>query len=68
MNENKDLINSSNDPFDIFKKWFDEAGEKEINDSNAMNLSTVSSNNRPTSRMVLLKGFNNKGFVFYTNA
>jgi pyridoxamine 5'-phosphate oxidase len=67
MNENKDLINSSNDPFDIFKKWFDEAGEKEINDSNAMNLATVSSNNRPTSRMVLLKGYNKKGFIFYTN-
>ncbi len=54
-------------PFELFEKWFDEAKKKEINDPNALALGTASKNGIPSVRMVLLKGFNNNGFVFYTN-
>jgi len=67
MTENNDLLNLSNDPFFLFTEWFAEASKKEINDPNAMNLSTISDNFRPNSRMVLLKQHDNEGFVFYTN-
>ena len=49
------------------KEWFDLATEKEINDPNAMCLSTVDDKNTPHSRMVLLKDYNDEGFIFYTN-
>jgi pyridoxamine 5'-phosphate oxidase len=55
------------EPFDLFGKWFDMAKESEINDPNAMNLATASPDGRPSSRMVLLKDFDETGFVFYTN-
>ena len=55
------------DPFELFKKWFDEAKMKEINDPNALALGTANKIGIPSVRMVLLKGFNKKGFVFYTN-
>ena len=67
MTENRPLLNENSDPFILFKVWFDEACTKEINDPNAMNLSTISTDLKPSSRMVLLKDFNHKGFVFYTN-
>jgi len=68
MNENIDLLNLSNNPFLLFKQWFDVAKEKEINDPNAMNLSTISNDSKPSSRMVLLKQYSDNGFVFYTNS
>ena len=55
------------DPFKLFEKWFDEAKKKEINDPNALALGTASKTGVPSVRMVLLKDFNNNGFVFYTN-
>jgi len=55
------------EPFDLFGKWFDMAKDSEINDPNAMNLATASPDGRPSSRMVLLKDFDETGFVFYTN-
>ena len=55
------------DPFKLFEKWFDEAKKKEINDPNALALGTASKTGVPSVRMVLLKGFNKDGFVFYTN-
>ncbi len=55
------------DPFQRFSEWLDQATEKEINDPTAMNLATVSSEGRPSSRMVLLKDVDSQGFVFYTN-
>ena len=55
------------DPFELFKKWFDEAKKKEINDPNALALGTASKTGIPSVRMVLLKGFDKDGFVFYTN-
>ena len=59
----KDLDN----PIDLFEYWFNEAKKTEINDPNALALSTVGKNGIPSVRMVLLKDFNAKGFVFYTN-
>ena len=61
------LLSLSLKPFSLFKEWYEEASKKELNDPNAMNLSTVSEKNRPSSRIVLLKSFNKDGFVFYTN-
>ena len=57
----------TNDPFELFEKWFDEAKKKEINDPNALALGTASKTGIPSVRMVLLKGHSEKGFVFYTN-
>jgi len=59
----KDLDN----PMDLFGDWFNEAKKTEINDPNALALATVGKNGIPSVRMVLLKDFNEKGFVFYTN-
>ena len=56
-----------NDPFELFEKWFAEAKKKEINDPNALALGTASKDGIPSVRMVLLKGFDKNGFVFYTN-
>ena len=56
-----------NDPFELFEKWFEEAKKKEINDPNALALGTANKKNIPSVRMVLLKGFDKRGFVFYTN-
>ena len=56
-----------NDPFELFEKWFEEAKKKEINDPNALALGTANKDGIPSVRMVLLKDFNKKGFVFYTN-
>ena len=55
------------DPFKLFEKWFDEAKKKEINDPNALALGTATKTGVPSVRMVLLKGFDKNGFVFYTN-
>jgi pyridoxamine 5'-phosphate oxidase len=57
----------SNDPLPIFEAWFAEARASEINDSNAMALATVGADGQPSLRMVLLKGHDARGFVFYTN-
>ena len=67
MTENRLLLDSSADPFILFKDWFEMASANELNDPNAMCLSTISEDFKPSSRIVLLKNFDNKGFVFYTN-
>jgi len=54
-------------PIDLFNKWFAKAKETEINDPNALALATSDKNNQPTVRMVLLKDYDQQGFVFYTN-
>ncbi|MDI1363279.1 MAG: pyridoxamine 5'-phosphate oxidase [bacterium] len=56
-----------NDPFDLFAEWLAEAGKKEPNDPNAVAVSTVDADGLPDSRMVLLKEFDARGFVFYSN-
>jgi len=58
---------SERDPFDLFGDWLGEAEKTELNDPNAMSLATVDAEGRPSLRMVLLKGFDERGFVFYTN-
>ena len=55
------------DPFQKFGEWFREAEATVPMDPNAMVLSTVGSGGRPSSRVVLLKGFDQRGFVFFTN-
>ena len=67
MLKHKDLIDFTLNPFELFANWYDLAFETEINDPNAMTLSTIS-NNKPSSRVVLLKSHDEKGFVFYTNS
>lgn len=56
-----------NDPLNLFRQWFDEADNSSEKEVNAMCLSTVDANGRPSARMVLLKGFDERGFVWYTN-
>jgi pyridoxamine 5'-phosphate oxidase len=55
------------EPFALFQQWFSEAGAKEPNDPEAMSLATVDADGLPDVRMVLLKGADARGFVFYTN-
>jgi pyridoxamine 5'-phosphate oxidase len=55
------------EPFSLFDEWFAEAKAREINDPNAMALATVDAEGLPNVRMVLLKGIDGSGFVFYTN-
>jgi pyridoxamine 5'-phosphate oxidase len=55
------------DPIGQFSRWFDEALKSEIPEANAMTLATVSTGNRPSARIVLIKGFDARGIVFFTN-
>jgi pyridoxamine 5'-phosphate oxidase len=55
------------DPFALFETWFAEARASEPNDPEAIALATADSAGRPSVRMVLLKGHDERGFVFYTN-
>jgi len=55
------------DPFDLFADWMKDARASELNDSNAMSLATVDAQGMPDVRMVLLKGIDERGFVFYTH-
>jgi pyridoxamine 5'-phosphate oxidase len=55
------------EPFGLFEAWFAEAQGAELNDPNAMALATVDADGLPNLRMVLLKGVDTAGFVFYTN-
>ena len=55
------------DPIQLFKIWMDEAKKSEPNDPNALSLATSNKENLPSVRVVLLKEFNQSGFVFYTN-
>ena len=58
---------SETDPIALFDDWFQEALQKEPNDANAMALATTDADGLPDVRMVLLKGVDAGGFVFYTN-
>ncbi|ARM87284.1 pyridoxamine 5'-phosphate oxidase [Rhizobium sp. CIAT894] len=57
----------SGEPFKLFAEWLGEAEASEPNDPNAVALATVDEDGLPNVRMVLLKGFDDDGFVFYTN-
>ena len=54
-------------PLNLFKKWFDEAKKREINDPNALSLATSDKKGIPSVRIVLLKDLQDDSFVFYTN-
>lgn len=55
------------DPFAQFAAWFNEAVSSELLEPNAMTLATATPDGQPSARTVLLKDFDNQGFVFYTN-
>ncbi|MEQ9663635.1 MAG: pyridoxamine 5'-phosphate oxidase [Parasphingopyxis sp.] len=57
----------TDDPLAIFDRWYAEARDSEPNDSNAMALATTTPEHQPSVRMVLLKGHDERGFVWYTN-
>jgi pyridoxamine 5'-phosphate oxidase len=58
---------SDADPMSQFARWWDEATRSEIREANAMTLATADADGRPSARTVLLKDFDARGFVFYTN-
>lgn len=62
-----DDFTAAEEPFDLFERWFADASKSEPNDPNAMALATVDPDGLPDVRMVLMKGFDRDGFVFYTN-
>jgi pyridoxamine 5'-phosphate oxidase len=62
-----DLDNVDSSPINQFRIWFDEAIKSEIIEPNAMVVGTVDNNNQPMQRTVLMKAFDEKGLVFYTN-
>ncbi|CAM5763731.1 pyridoxine/pyridoxamine 5'-phosphate oxidase [Labrys miyagiensis] len=64
--DSKDFLDSR-EPFLLFAQWLGEAEKSEPNDPNAMALATVDADGLPDVRMVLLKGLDDRGFVFYTN-
>jgi pyridoxamine 5'-phosphate oxidase len=71
--EDRNLLTSGNfteaeEPLRLFAGWLEEATGAEPNDPTAMALATVDRDGLPNVRMVLLKGFDERGFVFYTNA
>jgi pyridoxamine 5'-phosphate oxidase len=55
------------DPIEQFRRWFDEALDADLHEPNAMTLATATPDGRPSARVVLLKGFDRRGFIFYTN-
>ncbi len=57
----------ADEPLALFQRWFADAQAQEINDPNAMAVATVDADGLPDCRMVLLKGVDERGFVFYTN-
>ena len=63
---NKCFLDLDN-PFELFQNWFEEAKKNELNDPNALALATANKEGHPSVRMVLLKGYDKNGFIFYTN-
>ena len=55
------------DPIEQFHRWFDAALDAGLHEPNAMTVATATCDGRPSARVVLLKGFDGRGFVFYTN-
>jgi pyridoxamine 5'-phosphate oxidase len=60
-------VAATDDPIALFEAWMAEAAKSEPNDPNAVCLATATPDGRPSARMVLLKGVDPRGFVFYTN-
>ena len=58
---------AASDPIEQFRSWFDEALAANLHEPNAMTVATATPEGRPSARIVLLKGFDERGFVFYTS-
>ncbi|MFT9384465.1 MAG: pyridoxamine 5'-phosphate oxidase [Acetobacter orientalis] len=67
MAQNETLIDLAADPFVLFAEWMHEAEKSEPSDPNAMTLATSTPDGHPSARIILLKGADRRGFVFYTN-
>ncbi len=65
--EHRRLYHRPTDPFVLFKLWLEEARATEVNDPEAMTVATVDEKGLPNARMVLCKGVDERGIVFYTN-
>ena len=55
------------DPVEQFRRWFEEALAAELHEPNAVTLATATPDGKPSARTLLLKGFDERGFAFYTN-
>ncbi|QDH14248.1 pyridoxamine 5'-phosphate oxidase [Formicincola oecophyllae] len=62
------LIDLNADPFDLFGQWYKAAEKSEVNDPSAMAVATATKDGLPSVRILLLKAWDKRGFVFYTNA
>ncbi|HEX4842875.1 MAG TPA: pyridoxamine 5'-phosphate oxidase [Limnobacter sp.] len=62
-----DEADAPTNPFAFFNMWFDQALKAELPEPNAMTLATVNAEGRPAARIVLIKGLDDRGFVFFTN-
>ena len=62
-----DIADTAANPIDQFEHWFADAIRAEVKEPNAFTLATINDEGRPRARVVLLKGFDKDGFVFYTN-
>ena len=58
---------AGDDPFNLFRRWFDQALAAKLNEPNAMVLATATADGRPSARAVLLKGLSDAGFTFFSN-
>ena len=67
LNFSESDIPASGNPMDLFKEWYDQAVQTKMFEPNAMCLATCNKQGRPSNRMVLLKGQDAAGFVWYTN-
>lgn len=67
LSESLELKDMAADPVEMFRRWLDDARGAQLEDYTAMNVATVSPAGMPQQRIVLLKAFDEKGFVFYTN-
>jgi pyridoxamine 5'-phosphate oxidase len=67
MSETNDAVETVADPFQHFREWFAEAQRSEPGDANAMTVATCTKDGVPSARIVLLKDWDEGGFVFYTN-
>ena len=61
------VVSVNADPFEMFREWLAEAAAAELNDPTAMTVASADARGRPSARMILLKGLDDRGFVFYTN-
>jgi pyridoxamine 5'-phosphate oxidase len=67
MRETLDEASVAPDPLRQFERWFDEAVASQLREPNAMTLATAGADGRPSARIVLLKGVDDRGFAFFTN-